>query len=132
MFISSVTTEWMFGKHAPYSQMKQGVEDAIKALGFEHAIILHPGLILGDRTAGHGSTFLHGLVSRMSAGSALRDRLGQDAEVIGRAAVNAALLAREGKAPEKFWIVEPADVVRLGRDEFPKLDVEVKPATTAT
>jgi len=32
------------------------------------------------------------------------DKLGQDAEVIPRAAVKAAELAKEGKAPEKFWV----------------------------
>lgn len=33
----------------PYSKMKIGVEDAIKALDFEQAIILRPGMILGER-----------------------------------------------------------------------------------
>lgn len=33
--------------YVPYSKMKVGVEDAIKELDFEHAIILRPGMILG-------------------------------------------------------------------------------------
>jgi uncharacterized protein YbjT (DUF2867 family) len=110
--------------------MKQGVEDTIKSLGFEQAIILRPGFILGDRNgAGHGTTFVHGLVGRL--GSGLRDRYGADADVIGRAAVHATILAREGKAPSKYWILEQADVIRLGRDEFPKLQAEDKSTATA-
>ena len=27
-------------------------------------------------------------------------------------------IADEGKAPEKFWVLEQADVVRLGRTEW--------------
>jgi hypothetical protein len=43
---------------------------------------------------------------------------GQDQTVIGRAAVAAARIAEEGKAPSKYWIVEMDDVVKLGRDEW--------------
>lgn len=44
--------------------------------------------------------------------------LGQDQTIIGRAAVSAATAAGEGKAPSKFWVVEQADIVRLGREEW--------------
>ena len=43
---------------------------------------------------------------------------GQDQLVIGRAAVAAARMAEEGTAPAKFWILEQADIVRLGRVEW--------------
>lgn len=43
---------------------------------------------------------------------------GQDQTVIGRAAVAAARAAEEGKAPGKYWVLEQADIVRLGRDEW--------------
>jgi uncharacterized protein YbjT (DUF2867 family) len=33
----------------PYSKMKGELEDSVKALDFEHAVILRPGLIVGDR-----------------------------------------------------------------------------------
>jgi hypothetical protein len=42
----------------------------------------------------------------------------QDQTVIGRAAVAAVRLVEGGKAPEKFWILEQSDIVRLGRDEW--------------
>ena len=47
VFISSAGTRGFFSSHIPYSKMKVGVEDAIKELGFENAIILRPGMILG-------------------------------------------------------------------------------------
>ena len=43
---------------------------------------------------------------------------GQDQLVIGRAAVAAARMAEEGTAPAKYWILEQADIVRLGRNEW--------------
>lgn len=46
VFISSGGTRGFFSRYVPYSKMKIGVEDAIKELDFEHAIILRPGLIL--------------------------------------------------------------------------------------
>jgi len=49
VFISSAGTRGLLSGYVPYSKMKVGVEDAIKALDFEHAIILRPGMILGER-----------------------------------------------------------------------------------
>ena len=47
MFISSAGTRGFLSGYVPYSKMKAGVEDAIKELDFENAIILRPGMILG-------------------------------------------------------------------------------------
>jgi hypothetical protein len=27
-------------------------------------------------------------------------------------------MVEEGKAPEKFWVLEQSDIVRMGRDEW--------------
>lgn len=43
---------------------------------------------------------------------------GQDQAIIGRAAVAAARIVEEGNAPSKYWVLEQADIVRLGRDEW--------------
>lgn len=43
---------------------------------------------------------------------------GQDQAIIGRAAVAAARMAEEGKAPSKYWVVNMADIVKYGRDEW--------------
>lgn len=47
LFISSAGTRGLLYGYVPYSKIKVGVEDAIKELDFEHAIILTPGMILG-------------------------------------------------------------------------------------
>lgn len=48
----------------------------------------------------------------------MRNCVAQDQTVIGRAAVAAVRMVEEGKAPEKFWVLEQSDIVRLGRDEW--------------
>ena len=47
VFISSSGTRGLLSAYVPYSKMKIGVEDAIKDIGFDNAIILRPGMILG-------------------------------------------------------------------------------------
>lgn len=118
VFISSGGTRSLLFGSAPYAKMKVGVEDAIKALDFEQAIILRPGAILGEREVPKNKLFedLMGSLHKISQG--LQDRFGQDQRVIGRAAVVAARMAEEGKAPAKFWTVEQADIVKFGRDEY--------------
>ena len=49
VFISSGGTRGWVSKYVPYSQMKIGVEDTIRDLGFECAIVLRPGMIVGKR-----------------------------------------------------------------------------------
>lgn len=120
VFISSAGTRGFLASASPYAKMKVGVEDTIRELGFDNAIIVRPGGILGERDhsralEGVMQTAIRGL-GRVSIG--LQDAIGQEAEVIGRAAVKAAELAAEGKAPEKYWSIEAADIVRLGRTEW--------------
>jgi nucleoside-diphosphate-sugar epimerase len=120
VFISSAGIDGLAASWMPYSKMKQGVEATIKSLDFDQAIIIRPGLIMGDREVPHtGAGFLHAVVyglGRVSQG--IQDNLGQDADVIGRAAVQAARVASEGKAPSKYWVVERDDIVRMGRTEW--------------
>lgn len=47
VYISSAGTRGFLASYAPYAKMKVGVEDAIKELDFEHAVILRPGMIIG-------------------------------------------------------------------------------------
>ena len=49
VFISSGGTRGFLSKHVPYSQMKIGVEETMRELEFETAIVLRPGMILGER-----------------------------------------------------------------------------------
>ncbi|KAI8674968.1 NAD(P)-bd-dom domain-containing protein [Fusarium keratoplasticum] len=131
VFISSAGTRGFPSSMAPYSKMKNGVEDAIKEQDFQQAVILKPGMILGHREQGRAlEGIFQGAVNGIGKlSTAVKDAVGQDAEVIGRAAVKAAQLAAEGKAPSKYWVIEAADIVRLGRTEWAgkeKAEEEVK------
>ncbi len=75
VFISSAGTRSFLSSRAPYSKMKVGVEDAIKELGFEHAIILRPGMILGREVA--KAAFFESIVGNLNKlGQGLQDRIG--------------------------------------------------------
>ncbi|EAW23758.1 uncharacterized protein NFIA_033240 [Aspergillus fischeri NRRL 181] len=117
VFISGAGIRGFVARYLPFSKMKIGVEDAIKDLDFEHAIILRPGMIIGRENP--KSALLENIVGGLNKlGQGIQDSLGQDQTVIARAAVAAARMADEGKAPSKYWVVEMADIVRLGRDEW--------------
>ncbi|KAG9996690.1 NAD(P)-binding protein, partial [Aureobasidium melanogenum] len=101
----------------PYAKMKRGVENAIKELNFENAIILRPGMILGREIP--KNKWLEDIFDGFKKISqSFQDKWAQDQTTIGRAAVAAVKLVEEGKAPEKFWVLEQSDIVRLGRDEW--------------
>jgi len=117
VYISSAGTRGLMSGYVPYSKMKVGVEDAMKELGFEHAIILRPGMIVGrEKSKAPFLEMLLGNLHKLSMG--IQDRIAQDQLIIGRAAVAAARMAEEGKAPSKYWILEQADVVKYGRVEW--------------
>lgn len=118
VFISSAGTRGFLSSFSPYSKMKIGVEDTVKDLDFEHGIILRPGMILGERGEGRAVERVAQNAVRALNGVGLQDALGQEALVIGRAAVRAAQLVQEGKAPSKFWVLEASDILRLGRTEW--------------
>ncbi|KAK4128458.1 protein FMP52, mitochondrial [Parathielavia appendiculata] len=121
VFVSSAGTRGLLSSSVPYSKMKRGVEDTIQRLGFETAIILRPGLIVGEREVPHqGAGVMIGAWKGLGKilGQGIQDLFGQEAEVIARAAVHAAKIAEEGKAPSKHWVLEQSDIVRLGRTEW--------------
>jgi nucleoside-diphosphate-sugar epimerase len=122
VFVSSGGTRGFLSDRVPYSKMKIGVEDAVRDLEFEQAIILRPGMILGEREKSNATEILARKVvgSLHFVSAALQDKIGQEALVIARAGVRAAQLADEGKAPSKYWVLEQADIVRLGRTEWPE------------
>ncbi|KAI0429353.1 NAD(P)-binding protein [Xylaria sp. FL1042] len=121
VFVSSAGTRGFLSNLAPYSRMKVGVEDTIKSLGFNQAIILRPGFLMGDRDVAHfGGSFVNNAFNCMGTylGQGAKDTFAQEGEVVARAAVKAAILASEGKAPSKYWVLEKSDIVKLGRDEW--------------
>ncbi|EDN02494.1 NAD dependent epimerase/dehydratase [Histoplasma capsulatum] len=117
VYISSAGTRGFPTRYLPYSKMKNGVEDAIRDLDFEHAIIVKPGAII-HREQSKVLFFERAVECLSMFGQGLQDMIGQDQAIIGRAAVAAARMAEEGKAPSKYWVVNMADIVKYGRDEW--------------
>lgn len=102
-----------------YSKMKGELEEAITALGFEKAVFVRPGFLIGKRPSmkfrESQAQAIATWLGRMSGGR-LKDVWAQDANVVARAAASAGVLASEGKAPEgKVWNLSQADIVRSGR-----------------
>ena len=104
----------------PYSKLKGDVEEAFKAIGFSHTIIVRPGLLIGERNDTRlAEAFLRKIASGFGAVSQkLVDFWAQDAQVIARASVSSVAEAAEGKREEGLWVIEQADIVRLGRTEW--------------
>ena len=77
VFISSGGTRgtWSPFAYVPYSKMKVGVEDAIQELGFENAIILRPGMILGREKP--KNALLEGMFGQLKRlGQGVQDKIG--------------------------------------------------------
>ncbi|KAK0103425.1 Protein fmp52, mitochondrial [Cadophora gregata] len=103
----------------PYSKMKGELEESVKEIGFEHTIILRPGLLVGAREESRpAEAILRGVANCLgSVAHVLKDTWAQDAEVVGKAAVSAGLQALEGGKP-KVWEIGQSEIVRLGRTEW--------------
>jgi len=108
----------------PYMKMKGELEDAVIEIGFERTVILRPGLIVGSREKTRLLEYpLHGVANLLGAisGGKLKDGWAQDADIIGRAAVRAALEEGvwEGKGKQEggktVWHLTQADIVALGK-----------------
>ncbi|KAL4782436.1 hypothetical protein BJX76DRAFT_332564 [Aspergillus varians] len=103
-----------------YPRMKGEIEEHVKALGFERTVILRPGLIAGQRDESRPieavARFFAGTIGKLH--SSLKDGWAQEANVIGRAAVNAGLKALEGDVPEgndKVWYLYGSDIIQHGK-----------------
>lgn len=75
VFIASAGTRSLLWGWVPYSRMKVGVEDAIKAMDFETAIILRPGMIIGREKA--KVALLEGFMESLNKlGQGVQDKIG--------------------------------------------------------
>ncbi|KAF2837493.1 NAD dependent epimerase/dehydratase family protein-like protein [Patellaria atrata CBS 101060] len=102
-----------------YFSMKGELEDRVKELGFEYTVILRPGLLMGRRETGRWAElpfqWLAGAMGCVYGG--LRDFWAVEARVVGRAAVVAGLECVAGKRERGVWVVDHAEILRLGRTE---------------
>jgi len=104
-----------------YMKMKGEIEEDIKALGFEHTVIVQPGLIAGRRQESRPAEAVMrqmANVAGMISTHYLKDGWAQDADVIAKAAVSAGLTAANGGAPSSVWELKGPDIVRLGRTNW--------------
>ena len=99
-----------------YSQVKGELEEAVKKLGFEHCVMLRPGLIVGGREDSRPPEYVFQTVTNAmgAVGTKAKDVWAQDADVVANAAVNAGLHCIEGKQDTSVWLLAQADIVRLG------------------
>jgi uncharacterized protein YbjT (DUF2867 family) len=106
----------MFG----YVKMKGEIEEHIKELDFDHTIIVQPGLLVGHREQSRGAEgVLRALATGMGkVSNVLKDFWAQDAEVVARASISAALKAEVGEIKERVIVIGQKDIVRLGRTEW--------------
>lgn len=101
--------------------MKAETEAAVRDLGFEHVVILRPGLLVGKRQETRSAEgLLQGIARGLGALSQAygKDWWAQDAEVVARAAVVAGVECVRGRREKGVWLVEQADIVRMGREEW--------------
>ena len=104
-----------------YPKMKGELEEAVKQLGFEHTVILRPGLIVGQREDSRPPEFAFRKIAQwagMVSETYLKQWWAQDADVIAKAAVSAALQCHEAKVHQKVWMLNQSDIVRLGKTEW--------------
>lgn len=117
VLISAVTadTSSMFA----YTKMKGQIEEDIKAVDFDHTVILRPGLIGGKREE---SRPVEAVMRKFATGLGmisprLKDHWVQDATVIAKAAVSAGLKALNGEVPSKVWLLTGSEIICEARNQ---------------
>ncbi|BCS18607.1 protein Fmp52, mitochondrial [Aspergillus puulaauensis] len=101
-----------------YGRMKRGIEDGVRALGFERTVILRPGVIQGQREeARTGEGVAKVIIRGLGVVSpSLRDTLDQDAGVIAEAAVAvgvASLEDAEVEAQPRVRVIERSNILEF-------------------
>ena len=102
----------------PYGRMKAELEDAVKKLEFPYTVILKPGLLVGTRQETRpAEAFLRGIAKGLGAISKglLTEWWAQDVDIIARAAVRAGWECVDGKRDKGVWVLEQADIVKIGK-----------------
>lgn len=103
-----------------YTKMKGETEEHVKELDFDHTIFVRPGLIVCRREErSFAEAILQGLATGLDmVHSALKDSWAQDADVIAKAAVAAAIKVEKGDVKDKIWVLGQSDIIQLGAKEW--------------
>jgi uncharacterized protein YbjT (DUF2867 family) len=105
----------------PYVRMKAELEEAVKALEIPYTILVRPGMLVGDRSDSRPAEAIFRNVAKGLGAISKRwltDWWAQDADVIGKAAVAAALQCHESKRQPGLWLLEQCDIIKLGRTDW--------------
>jgi len=83
-------------------------------------VILRPGLLVGSRQEFRAAEWVlrKAATAMGSVSNALKDFWAQDVDVVARAAVKAGTECVEGRREEGVWMVQQADIIRMGRTEW--------------
>jgi len=98
--------------------MKGELDDAVSAMGFEHCIIVKPGLLVGERQDSRPGEFAARKVATWLGGfgdGRWKDSWAQDEDVVARATVAAVLEVRDGTNVDKVRVLGQKEIVRLGK-----------------
>ena len=90
-----------------YFRMKGELDESVKAIDFEHTVLVRPGLIVGNREESRPAEAAARSIAKAAGAihNGLKDFWAQDADVIGKAAVSAGLSCFSGQAPAgKVWV----------------------------
>lgn len=107
-----------------YIRMKGEIENFVKDLDFDHTIIVRPGLIGGTRQESRpAEAAIRGVAAVMGKISTtwLKDFWAQDADVIAKAAVSAALKTQSGELKDKVLVMEAKEIIEYGRTSWKDL-----------
>ncbi|KAI9803595.1 MAG: hypothetical protein M1825_001938 [Sarcosagium campestre] len=104
-----------------YNRMKGELEEAVTQLGFEHVVLVKPGLILGSREETRvAEGIIRGVAGAMRkvGGGLLTDWWAQDASAIAKAAVVKGIkcLDEDGGEKGKVWQVNQAEILKLAKE----------------
>ncbi|KAK7885402.1 Protein fmp52, mitochondrial [Exophiala xenobiotica] len=103
-----------------YPRMKAELEEHVKEIGFDHTIIVRPGLIVGSRQESRPGEaafrFIAGAMGNVHR--SLKDSWAQDADTIAKAAISAATKVEKGEVKDRVWVVAQKDIIRLGATEW--------------
>jgi len=102
-----------------YMKMKGELDAAVAQLGFERTVIMRPGFLVGVREESKGAFewVTHSVANALGriSGDRLKDGWAQDAGTVARAAVVAGQMCVEGKRQKGVWMLEQAEIVKLGK-----------------
>jgi uncharacterized protein YbjT (DUF2867 family) len=105
--------------------MKGELDEAVEQIGFEHVILLRPGLLVGTREDSRLGAFMGRSMATFLgkiSGGLLKDPWAQDADVVALVAVSALLDVTNKRNNEKVRVLNQQDVIRMGRTEWKEFD----------